>query len=362
MKKLTMFGLMTMMVLMTLTFVGCSNKEKLYVLNWGEYMNPDLVKDFEDEFNVDVVYEEVGSNEEMENKLKQGITDYDIMIPSDYMVDKLSQEGLLSQIDYDLLPNLTEVSFFEDARALYEEETFGAYMVPYFFGTIGIMYHTADVSIQQAIEAEDNGFCALFDTESPFRIGLYDSPRDTVGAALMCLGYSVNSYDATELAEAQALIEGAVDRSEQLTRFGEDDLKGDVARGNLDMALVYSGDYFEMVFEYEEEEEEIEFNYFAPQHTNIWIDAFVIPSVSQNKDLAHSFINYFLGLDVAVSNADWVGYTPVIEDVYDVLVNDYGYDYDHYYPQPEGSSREVFMYIGEEHAQALNTILNAVRS
>lgn len=178
----------------------------------------------------------------------------------------------------------------------------------------------------------------------------------------MCLGYSVNSNDETELAEAQALIEGAVDRSEQLTRFGEDDLKGDVARGNLDMALVYSGDYFEMVFEYEEAEEIIEFDYFAPQHTNIWIDAFVIPSVSQNKDLAHAFINFFLDLDVAVSNADWVGYTPAIEEVYNVLVTDYGYDYDHYYPQPEGSSREVFMYIGEEHAQALNTILNAVRS
>ncbi|MGE4571216.1 MAG: extracellular solute-binding protein [Candidatus Izemoplasmatales bacterium] len=357
MKKI--LALSVLFLVLTLV-VGCSQKEKLYVLNWGEYMDPELIEKFEDEFNVDVVYEEVGSNEEMEIKLKQGITDYDIMIPSEYMVDKLSQENLLLPIDYDLLPNLDLVSFFEDARVLYENEDFGDYMVPYFFGTIGIMYNTESAGIEQAIENE--GFCALFDEDSTYRIGLYDSPRDTVGAALMCLGYSVNSNDDTELSQAQALIESVLSRSQQLTSFGQDGLKGDVARGNLDMALVYSGDYFEMVFEYEEAEENIEFNYFAPSHTNIWIDAFVIPKTSQNTNLAHEFINFFLGEDVAVQNADWVGYTPVIEEVYNILVTDYEYDYDHYYPQPIGSTREVFHYISEEHSQNLNTLLNAVRS
>lgn len=362
MKKVMMFGVFIILMISVFSLVGCSNKETLYVLNWGEYMDRDLVSDFEKQYNVKVVYEEVGSNEEMEIKLKQGITDYDILIPSDYMIDKLSQEGLLKQIDYDLLTNLDDGDFFSDVRDLYEEEDFGDYLVPYFFGTVGIMYNTTNPDVQAAIEAEDNAFCALFDEESEFKIGLYDSPRDTVGAALMCLGYSVNSNNDTELSEAQAIIENVLTRPQQLTRFGQDDLKGDVARGNLDMALVYSGDYFEMVFEYEEEEETIEFDYIAPNHTNIWIDAFVIPEVSQNTELAHKFIDFFLDHEIAVANADWVGYTPVLESVYDTLVNDYGYDYDHYYPQPVGSTREVFNYLGEAHAEKLNTILNAVRS
>lgn len=352
---------MTLVLLvLSLVLVACSNKPKLYVLNWGQYMDLDLVDDFESEFGVKVVYEEVGSNEEMEIKLKQGITKYDIMIPSEYMIDKLSSENLLSPIDYSLLTNLNEVEFFSDATVLYEDEDFGSYLVPYFFGTVGVMYNTENPAIKTAVE--EQGFCSLFDEESPFKIGLYDSPRDTVGAALMCLGYSVNSFDDAELLEAQELLEAVLGRSSELTRFGQDDLKGDVARGNLDLALVYSGDYFEMVFEYEAEEEEIKFDYFAPSHTNIWIDAFVIPEVSENKELAHKFINYFLGVEVAATNADWVGYTPVISEVYDIMVNDYGYDYDHYYPVPAGSTREVFMYISEAHAQKLNMILSTVRS
>jgi len=360
MKKIVSVSFLMVLFVLAISLTGCSQKDKLYVLNWGEYMDPELVEQFEKEFDVDVVYEEVGSNEEMEIKLKQGITEYDIMIPSEYMIDKLSQEDLLLTINYDLLPNLETVSFFDDAVALYEDEAFGEYMIPYFFGTVGIMYNTNTAGIAEAIE--EDGFCALFDADSPYRIGLYDSPRDTIGAALMCLGFSVNSNDDTELAEAQAIIQNVLSRSQQLTSFGQDGLKGDVARGNLDMALVYSGDYFEMVFEYEEAEETIEFDYYAPTHTNIWIDAFVIPKASQNSALAHEFINFFLGQEVAVQNADWVGYTPVIEEVYNVLVNDYGYDYDHYYPQPIGSTREVFNYISEEHSQKLNTLLNAVKS
>jgi spermidine/putrescine-binding protein len=361
MRKSVIISVLAVFVMFSVSLVGCSSKEKLYVLNWGEYMNPDLIDKFETENNVKVVYEEVGSNEEMEIKLKQGITDYDIMIPSEYMIDKLSQENLLLPINYNLLTNLESVEFFEDAKVLYEEEDFGQYLVPYFFGTVGIMYNTNNELVKTALESENGGFCTLFDETNDFRVGLYDSPRDTIGAALMCLGYSVNSNNDAQLGEAETLIETALAKSLGSIRFGQDDLKGDVAKGNLDLALVYSGDYFEMVFEYEEEETDIEFDYFAPNHTNIWIDAFVIPNTSKNTDLAHKFINFFLDIDNAAENADWVGYTPVISEVYDVMVNDYGYDYDHYYPQPEGSSREVFKYLGSEHAQKLNTILNAVR-
>ncbi len=352
MKKVSIFALF---ILLGLSLMACSSdKETLYVLNWGEYMDSDLVRDFEREFNARVVYETVGSNEEMELKIKQRITDYDIVIPSEYMIDKLQQEGLLHPIDRDLLPNLAQIEFFEDARVIYEGYTIEDYMIPYFFGTIGIMYNTSDPAVKAAIETDS--LCTLFDPETTFNIGMYDSPRDAVAAALLCLGYSVNSEDETELQEAEDLL-----RNASFTRFGEDDLKGDVALGNLDMALVYSGDYFEMIFVYEEDGAPINFDYYAPEHTNIWVDGFVIPTTAQNIPLAHAFINFFLDVDHAVQNADWVGYTPVIVEVFNIMVEDYEYDYEHYYPQPEGTTREPFRYLGEAHANRLNEILNRAK-
>ena len=343
------------LALFSLTLTACRAKETLYVLNWGEYMDLDLVREFEKEFNVRVVYETVGSNEEMELKIKQRITSYDIVIPSDYMIDKLFQEGLLHPINKDLLPNYANITFFDSALALYADEPFGDYMIPYFFGTIGIMFNTSNPEVEAALFEE--GICALFDPESPFNIGMYDSPRDAVGAALLCLGYYVNTTDEEELAEAEALL-----RNANFLRFGEDDLKGDVALGNLDMALVYSGDYFEMLFLYEEEEEEINFDFYNPIRTNIWIDAFVIPTTSQNVELAHAFINFFLDIDIAVRNADWVGYTPVIVEVFNYMVEELEYDYEHYYPQPEGSFREAYRFISEAHSSRLNEILNRAKA
>ena len=353
-----------LLVFVTVVLSACDSRERLYVLNWGEYMNPDLIRAFEEEHNVRVIYEEVMSNEAMENNLKRGTTNYDIMIPSEYMIDKLVQQNLLQPIQKDLLTNYASIEFFSDARALYENEPFGDYMIPYFFGTVGIMYNTSNPDIKAALESQENsGFCALFDPESPFIIGLYDSPRDTVGAALKCLGYSASSNVQSELLEAEELIRGVTGRADRtLTRFGTDGLKGAVALGNIDMALVYSGDYFEMIFEYEEEGQAINFDFYVPEHSNIWIDAFVIPKASQNVELAHKFIDFFLDIDNAVENADWVGYTPVIKEVYRILVEEYEYDYEHYYPQPEGSSREVYIYISEEHAIELNRILNAAKA
>jgi spermidine/putrescine-binding protein len=351
MKKISLFALLLVTIL---TLSACSNKETLYVLNWGEYMDPELVELFEETYNVNVVYETVGSNEEMELKIKQDITAYDIVIPSDYMIDKLYQEGLLNEIDLSLLSNYDENTLFQDAKDLYEDEAFGSYMIPYFFGTIGVMFNTEDPAVRLALETD--GICALFEEDSPFNIGMYDSPRDAVAAALICLGYNVNTTDEAELQEAEDLL-----RNADILRFGEDDLKGDVALGSLDMALVYSGDYFEMLFIYEEEEETINFDYYNPVHTNIWIDAFVIPTTSENTDLAHKFIDFFLDTDNAVQNADWVGYTPVIEAVYTIMVEDYGYDYEHYYPQPEGHTREAYRYISTEHSNKLNEILNRAK-
>jgi len=348
-----------LLLVLTVTFVvtlsACSDKETLYVLNWGEYMDQDLVEAFEDRFNVRVVYDEVGSNEEMEVRINAGTTPYDIAIPSEYMIDKLHNDGLLHPIDPLKLPNLSNVTFFEDATILYENEDFGDYMIPYFFGTIGIIYNTTNPAVTQAVQTE--GFGALFNPNTNFRVGMYDSARDAVGAALLHLGYSVNTVNEAELAEAEALLTNG-----NFHVFGDDNLKSLVIEGNLDMALVYSGDYFDELYTHEYEGLDINFDFYAPNHTNIWIDAFVIPTTAQNVDLAHEFINFFLDVDNMVENADWVGYTPVMVEAYDILVDEYEYDYEHYYPQPAGSTREAFQFVSTAHTQKLNDILNRAKA
>lgn len=329
--------------------------DELVVLNWGEYMDPELIERFETEFGVTVVYQEVGSNEEMETKILSGTADYDIAIPSDYMIDKLRQQNLLNTIDFTKLTSLDNVSIRQAVLDLYSDGEYSDYMVPYFYGTIGIMYNTDTVT-----EADLTGFDVLFDPDTEYKVGMYDSSRDAVAAALLSLGYSVNSNVTSELDEAEALLKNA-----NFTIWGEDNLKAQVIQGNLDMALVYSGDYFDELYVAEEEGTEINFAYYVPETTNIWVDAFVIPTTSTNTDLAHDFINFFLQEDVAEQNADWVGYAPVLEEVFQTLTDpdgDYGYDYDNYDPSPIGASRELYQFVSDERFSRLNEILNNAKT
>lgn len=352
MKKILMIALL---LVTAVTVVGCSQKETLYVLNWGEYMDMDLVAAFEKEFNVRVIYDEVGSNEEMEILISAGNTPYDIAIPSEYMIHQLHTQGLLKPINTALLPNLENVTFFEDATDLYADEPYVDYMIPYFFGSIGIIYNTTNPAVKAAIV--EQGFGALFDPNTPFRIGLYDSARDAVGAALMTLGFDPNTTDDSALQQAETLLLNA-----NFREIGDDNLKSLVIQNNLDMALVYSGDYFDELYAHEEEGLTVNFDFYVPNVSNIWIDAFVLPTTGQNVELAHKFINYFLDVEIMVENADWVGYTPVMVEAYTILVEEYEYDYEHYYPQPEGSIRKAYQFISFEHTQRLNDILTRVRA
>jgi spermidine/putrescine-binding protein len=350
------FALLFLIAAAALAVVSCTQKQRLYVLNWGDYMDPELIAAFEDEYDVRVSYKPAGSNEEMATLLRSGNQAYDIVVPSDYMIDKLIQEDMLQPIDWTKLTHWSEQTVIDKLADLIETMPFADYAVPYAWGTIGILYNTNAAGLTSYLEAE--GWGALFEGGTTYRTGMYDSPRDAVAAALLYTGHDVNSDVESELAEAESALKNA-----GFDAWGEDNLKGLVISGNLDMALVYSGDYFSEYYIAQDDGLPIEFDYYVPEATNVWMDAMVIPKNALNVELAHQFIDFFLDYDNAVQNADYIGYAPCFQEVYDVLLTpDYGYDFPTFDPYPLGSTRQMYLYGSDDRQARITAILERAKA
>lgn len=339
-----------------LAVVSCAQKPRLYVLNWGDYMDPELITAFEKEYGVRVSYKPAGSNEEMATLLQSGSQAYDIVVPSDYMIDKLIQEDMLQPIDWSKLTHWNEMTVIPKLAELIEDMPFSSYAVPYAWGTIGILYNKNASGLQSRLEAD--GWAAFFEGGDTYRIGMYDSPRDAVAAALLYKGFDVNSDDASQLSAAETALKNA-----GFDAWGEDNLKGLVISGNLDMALVYSGDYFSEYYIAMNDGLAITFDYFVPETTNVWMDAMVIPKNAPSPDLAHQFIDFLLQYDNAVQNADYIGYAPCYQEIYDeLLTEDYGYDFPTFDPFPTGSNRQMYLYGSDDRQSRITAILERAKA
>jgi spermidine/putrescine transport system substrate-binding protein len=333
---------------------ACTEQRTLYVLNWGDYINFDLVEAFETEFNVRVVYEEVDSNESMYERIIAGNTNYDIAMPSDYMVERLKNQGLILELDQS---RLIEAEFFPTVMDVTRQATIDGWGSPYFFGSIGLMYREA---LADAVQTY--GFRVLFDPSvvpAGTRIGMYNNPREAVGSALLYLGYSVNTTNDAELLAAENALNQV-----NYAVIGDDNLKTLIANGNLDIALVYSGDFFDTFYVAVEEEVEIDFGFYSPMINNLWVDYMVIPTTTQNEDLAYEFINFFRDVDNALENHYYVGYAPPMVAVWDIIKADPENDYITSIPaflelfiSPEFQG-QVYRDLGNAHSQRLIEIFN----
>lgn len=310
---------LTMIFVLMFNLMGCEDKTTLYILNWGDYINDEVVDSFMEEYGVKVVVEEVDSNESMYEKIKSGNTNYDIAIPSDYMIERLIEEELILELDNIKLSNYTDGMFEPAVYNLMEEAGIASHSTPYYYGSIGLMYRN---DFTQYVN--DYGFGVLFNpdmTPEDTKIGMYNSSRDSVAVALLYLGYDVNTIDKDKLGEAEKLLADM-----DYDMWGDDNLKTSVVAGNLDIALVYSGDFFDSFYIAQEEGNDIDFSYMTPLHTNLWVDAMVIPKHTNNKDLAYDFMNHFLSTKNALKNVEYVGYTPVITAVYEEMLADDEWD------------------------------------
>lgn len=320
-------GILIFSLVLGISSASKGAKRVLHIYNAGEYINPDLLPQFESEFNCTVVYETFESNEMMYTKLGSGDT-YDIIIPSDYMIERLISEEMLQPIQWDLISNKDNL-LSEVIDKSYDPGN--EHSVPYFWGSVGILYDTT------VVDEEDlsQGWNILMDTKYKGNIYMYDSERDSFMVALKALGYSMNTHEESEIQEAyQWLI---TQRNTMEPVYAGDDVIDNMISGNKAMAIVYSGDAAYIMSENED------MGYYAPeQGTNIWYDAMVITKDCAEVELAHEFIDFMLRDEVALSNTEYVGYSSVVKSAYEEMQVTTYEGINAYVPDTENENNEIF--------------------
>lgn len=303
-----------------------SSSNSLYLLNWGEYIDSDLVLKFEEEYNCTVVEETVTSSETMYQKITSKTTPYDVAIPGDYMVKKLYEEDMLYKLDvtnekYQNLNNYENM--FTDSLTKLRKENMNEtleYSMPYFWGAYSIIYSTLNEEVESVVK--ENGFNALFDKtlyKSDIKSGMYSTARWAVSSYLVSKGLNPNEENIDIATSSSDIKEASFDV------WGDDQLKRKVATGTLDLCFTQLGDFFDALYLALNEGLDknsdgnglagLSFNVYVPETTIAFFDSMVIPKTSKNQELANSFINFMLDSNNAYQNAKAIGYSPTLKSV-----------------------------------------------
>ena len=322
--------------------------QTLHIYNWGEYTGENILRDFEEKTGATVVMENFDSNEQMYIKVANGES-YDILVPSDYMIQRLIEEDLLQKLDHSRLDCMDLLS--DAVRGLpYDPQN--EYSVPYFWGTVGIVYDKTKVDLA---DLEEQGYNIFLNEKYKGDIYLYDSERDSFMMALKALGYSMNTENEQEINAAYDWLLQCVQTMEP--EIVTDEIIDNMAQGRKALGLIYSGDATYVIAENEN------MGYYLPESgTNLWSDAMVIPKNAKNPELAHEFINFATEYDGAYDNSSYVGYTSANQEVMDVLYGTGG-DYegiDSYIPRAGNEMDEVFVY-NEDTKQIISNLWSRVK-
>ncbi|QCJ41337.1 ABC transporter substrate-binding protein [Bacillus sp. S3] len=322
------------------TSQGYSGGNTLTIFNWGDYIDEDLIKQFEKETGIKVIYETFDSNEAMLTKIEQGGTTYDIAVPSEYMIDKMRHENLLIPLDHAKLPNLKYI----DKRFMdlpFDPEN--KYSIPYFWGTVGIVYNPKMLHGKKITSWND-----LWDPELKNEILLIDGAREVMGMGLNSLGYSLNDTNKQHLIEAKEKLDTLTPNVKAIVG---DEIKMLLANEEASVGLVWSGDASEIMSENEE------LDYVVPKEgSNLWFDNMVIPKTAKNVEAAHTFINFMLDPEVAAKNTDYVGYSTPNKQALKFMPKEVVKD-ERFYPSPELTEKlEVYENLGKRNLAYYNEL------
>lgn len=300
------------LLISTISMAGCDSRKKIVVYNWGEYIDENTIAKFEVAYpEYKVVYRLFDDNEKMYPKV--GKDSFDVIVPSDYMVVRLMKEGKLQKPNMANMPNvekylddsLKDISFDPDKTI--SDQVYD-YAVPYLFCTVGLIYNTEVVSLPTTTTDPKEIWSVLFDAKYKDRIGMYDSMRESIGAALNYSGYSINSTDSKELDEAKALLINQ--RKNVSPIIGIDTLKDKYTSGELAAGVAWSGDYLVCTDALEEAgKDPALLNFLLPEGSNFAVDMMCIPANAKNVEGAELFINFMYDPEIALANTEYVGYS-----------------------------------------------------
>lgn len=303
-RKTIIFLILIIAASMLITACG-DDRPSINVFNWGDYIDMDVIKEFEEEYGIKVNYGDYATNEDLYVKLKQGGSSYDVIFPSDYMIERMIREDLLQKLNKDNIPNFEKV---DDSFLGLDYDPNNDYSVPYMWGTVGIIYNKTMVN-QPLTKWAD-----LWDEQYDDQIVMLNSQRDTLAVALKKLGYSLNTRDEGELEEAKNEL---IRQKPLVYAYMGDEVKDAMVSGEAAIAVVWSGDAVAMI------RENPDLEYVIPEEgTNLWFDAMVIPKSATNKEGAEKFIDFLSRPDISARNTDYIGYSTPIPEAVDLLPDD----------------------------------------
>ncbi|MBQ3546487.1 MAG: extracellular solute-binding protein [Lachnospiraceae bacterium] len=304
------------------------------VYNWGEYIDPEVIEIFEEETGYTVNYEEFETNEEMYTIVAKGARNYDVICPSDYMVQKMIENDLLAEVNFENVPNMVNIGsqYMESAKGFDPENK---YCVPYTWGTVGIMYN------KSMVDEPIDSWSVLFDKKYENQILMQNSVRDAYCVALSYLGYSINTMDEDELQEATDLL---IEQKPIVQAYVVDQVRDKMIKNAAALGVIYSGEAIYM----QRENEDLE--YVIPKEgSNVWIDGWVIPKNCKNKEGAEAFINFLCRPDIALMNFDYITYSTPNVPARELIEDEDIRNSTIAFPEANELERcEVYKYLGSE--------------
>ena len=352
MKKLIALGLCTCMTAALLSGCGSANKYpngKVYVYNWGEYIDPETLDMFEKETGIQVIYDEFDTNETMYPKVEAGASNYDVVCPSDYMIQKMIDNDLLQELNWDNIPNAKAnigAQYYEQSEAF---DPGNRYAVPYCWGTVGILYN------KTMVDEPVTSWSILWDEKYADSILMQDSVRDLFMVGLKSLGYSMNSTDEKELNEAKDLL---IQQKPLVQAYVIDQVRDKMIGNEAALGVIYSG---EAIYT---KRENPDLEYVVPKEgSNVWIDSWCIPKDAQHVENAEKFLNFLCRPDIALKNFKYITYSTPNDAARELIEDDDIRNSEIAFPDEETLARcETFTYLGDDADEVYNQLWREVKS
>ena len=348
--------------LSAVTMSGCGKSAEkaggageVYVYNWGEYIDEDVIAQFKEETGIDVIYDMFETNEEMYPVIEAGGVKYDAVCPSDYMIQKMIENNMLAEINFDNIPNIKEIdSKYMDMSRSFDPEN--KYSVPYCWGTVGILYNTSMVAPEDA----PTKWSDLWDEKFKDNILMQDSVRDAFMVALKSLGYSMNTTNEAEIAEARDLL---IKQKPLVQAYVIDQVRDKMIGGEAAMGVIYSGEMLYIQQEVADLGLDYSLEYVIPEEgTNLWLDSWVIPANAPNKENAEKWINFLCRPDIAKKNFEYITYPTPNKGAFDLLDSELQNNKAVFPDTDSLKNCEVFQYLGTDVDSIYNEYWKEVKS